>query len=53
MMCAKINDDTLKKSLHNTCKLLKLAYTQNNVNIGKNIQTLLKLDSKIFEPLLN
>ncbi|RIA78828.1 hypothetical protein C1645_795288 [Glomus cerebriforme] len=47
------NNDTLKKSLPKICQLLKLACAQNNVNMEKDIQALLELDHKMFEPLLN
>jgi hypothetical protein len=47
----EFNDDTLRKSLRNICQLLKSACAQSNVNIEKDIQALLELDSKMFEPL--
>jgi hypothetical protein len=53
MMRVEVNDDMLKKSLRNICQLLKMACAQNNVNIEKDIQALLELDSEMFEPLLN
>ncbi|GET04355.1 hypothetical protein RCL_jg7779.t2 [Rhizophagus clarus] len=53
VMRVEANNDVLKKSLYNVCQLLKLACAQNNVNIKKDIQALLELDSEMFEPLLN
>lgn len=53
MMSVEVNNNMLKKALCNICQLLKLACAQNNVNIKKDIQALLELDSEMFEPLLN
>jgi len=53
MIRLELDNDTLKKSLRNICRLLKLACAQDNVNIEKDIQALLELDNKVFETLLN
>ncbi|PKC67946.1 hypothetical protein RhiirA1_508318 [Rhizophagus irregularis] len=53
VMRVEVNNNMLKKSLCNICQLLKLVCVQNNVNIKKDIQALLELDSGMFEPLLN
>lgn len=53
VMRVEVNNNMLKKSLCNICQLLKLVCVQNNVNIKKDIQALLELDSEMFEPLLN